>query len=453
MQTSAWGFRRCSFRLTGQCESLYYVERVTRLAPRFLCVCVNLCLVNLCCGSQAEYGNTFMVTDIHVKLNQNGLRLLCRISLFLFVLLFVLAFSSCRPGNNDNDSTIISTIAETPTNYHFMVENSGSVKGYFKGNSKAKAILKNLYDRLDEQLNEDDTITLNYINTSIVPSHASIEPFLQQTWSKCTASFTKLDDILSMAFSAANSESVTLLVSDYCFASNVGSLETAKSGITNLFTKGLKDNTGLSVAILKFNSDFNGKYYPGGLLCKQNLPFYVWVFGNAAKVKKVIELPNIINNGILVLQPTETITPEIQFSYARMKGKSASSVKVSRWKKDRHNDTYSLTYKFPLSNIIMDKDAILNRNAYKLPLGYIISNIEVEKDTCTMTIATKRPSPGKLCIEYQSKLPNWVEESNFEGTGVPPEGKTLGVKSLIEGVYNAYINKDNNIFTINITLQ
>nr|DAU38839.1 MAG TPA: hypothetical protein [Caudoviricetes sp.] len=36
--TLAWGFRRCSFRLVGQCESLYSVERVTRLAPRFLCI-------------------------------------------------------------------------------------------------------------------------------------------------------------------------------------------------------------------------------------------------------------------------------------------------------------------------------------------------------------------------------------------------------------------------------
>lgn len=27
--TLAWGFQRCSFRLTGQCESLYCVERVT----------------------------------------------------------------------------------------------------------------------------------------------------------------------------------------------------------------------------------------------------------------------------------------------------------------------------------------------------------------------------------------------------------------------------------------
>ena len=31
---TAWGFRRCSFRLVGACESLQIVERVTRPAPR-----------------------------------------------------------------------------------------------------------------------------------------------------------------------------------------------------------------------------------------------------------------------------------------------------------------------------------------------------------------------------------------------------------------------------------
>ena len=28
-------YQRCSFRLVGQCESLYSVERVTEVAPRF----------------------------------------------------------------------------------------------------------------------------------------------------------------------------------------------------------------------------------------------------------------------------------------------------------------------------------------------------------------------------------------------------------------------------------
>ena len=33
--TSAWGFQRCSFRQSGQCEGLSIVERATGLAPRF----------------------------------------------------------------------------------------------------------------------------------------------------------------------------------------------------------------------------------------------------------------------------------------------------------------------------------------------------------------------------------------------------------------------------------
>ena len=32
--TLAWGFRRCSFRQSGQCEGLYGVERATGLTPR-----------------------------------------------------------------------------------------------------------------------------------------------------------------------------------------------------------------------------------------------------------------------------------------------------------------------------------------------------------------------------------------------------------------------------------
>ena len=175
-----------------------------------------------------------MVTDVCSIVNK---RLQTKL-----LILFVIVLSSCsgrKCGSNGEDNAISNiTIVESPSYYHFMVENSGSMKGYFKGNSRVKEILKNLYDRLDEQLNVDsgDTITLNYINTEIVSFNGGIEPFLQQIWSKCTASFTKLDDILSMAFAEAKSESVTILVSDYCFASNVGNLETAKSGITNLLT-------------------------------------------------------------------------------------------------------------------------------------------------------------------------------------------------------------------------
>lgn len=41
-----WGFRRCSFRLTGQCEGQRIVERVTGLAPRLLFVYINIFIIN-----------------------------------------------------------------------------------------------------------------------------------------------------------------------------------------------------------------------------------------------------------------------------------------------------------------------------------------------------------------------------------------------------------------------
>ena len=43
IRTQAWGFRRCSFRQLGRCQSLYCVERVTELAPRFHVYIPTIC--------------------------------------------------------------------------------------------------------------------------------------------------------------------------------------------------------------------------------------------------------------------------------------------------------------------------------------------------------------------------------------------------------------------------
>ena len=55
--TLAWGFRRCSFRLVGQCESLYSVERVTEQTPRFFVCIQNINQSNNTEGSCCSNGN------------------------------------------------------------------------------------------------------------------------------------------------------------------------------------------------------------------------------------------------------------------------------------------------------------------------------------------------------------------------------------------------------------
>ena len=63
--TLAWGFRRCSFRLVGQCESLYSVERVTEQAPRFF-VCISEWI------SSTRESVDFVVYGIRMNILQNN---------------------------------------------------------------------------------------------------------------------------------------------------------------------------------------------------------------------------------------------------------------------------------------------------------------------------------------------------------------------------------------------
>ena len=63
--TLAWGFRRCSFRQSGQCEGLYGVERVTEQAPRFF-VCISEWI------SSTRSQLTLFVNGIRMNILQNN---------------------------------------------------------------------------------------------------------------------------------------------------------------------------------------------------------------------------------------------------------------------------------------------------------------------------------------------------------------------------------------------
>lgn len=330
------------------------------------------------------------------------------------------------------------------------------MKGYFNGYTQIKDIIKEYYDRIDDGHIEGDTITLNYINTQIENSSDEIKEYLMTCQSKCTAAFTKIDEILSMAMNGINDSTVNIVISDYCFSSDNSSFPMAMSGITGLFSKRLKKDSTLSVAIIKYMSDFNGKYFPGGIPVKKPMPFYLWIFGNENQVKRIVNASIKSENcGILILQPSQNIKPTIITKKARMV--EDNSIIVKEWDKDRNREAtkYSTTIELNLSKIILAKEDICNTNNYSITDGYIIESIEDNKnDIYTYHISTNKPSPGILSIEYTlQELPEWVEKSNFIGTGVPKDSTTLGVKYLIGGVYDAYHNLSNKIFETKITLK
>jgi len=397
--------------------------------------------------------------------------LIISLTSLLLLLLGSLSFGSCgRPdssqkgGRCGRDTTKIDSVSapiskDMRTTYNIFIENSGSMKGFFSGKSQSdlETIINDYYDRLtSEDKVAGDTITLNYINTKKVDSKKSIENYLSSAKDSCTASYTKIDNILEMAMENANGGSVNVVISDYCFESDKGNYRTAQSRITKLFTNKLSMNNNLSVAILKYEVGFDGNYFPGRIPCKRDLPVYFWIFGDANRVKKVLDLHvKETPESIFLLQASKDMPYEL--SAKKMRAVDGSEIVVKNLVKDRHGDEYKFNVKVDLSDVILSENELKKIANYSLTSSssseYNIASITNENDIYTFEISTKKPSPGSLGIKFNLFLPQWVKDSSHEGAGIPPQGKTTGIKYLIEGVYDAYHNNANSYFTISLNLK
>lgn len=385
--------------------------------------------------------------------------------LCLMAMLMTLGVTSCKicngrdTGKEDPFVEEDSCITSPPITYNFYIENSGSMMGYFSGNgtSDLETLISQYHDRLTEDDFEGDTVTLNYINTSIEPSNEDLFKYLKSAKSKCTESYTKIDEILKMAMKDVDDNKVNIVISDYSFESDFGNLMTAQSHITKLFTQQINTNKALSVAIIKYMVNFSGNYFPGRIPCKKAMPIYFWIFGNAQQVKKLSELRVKTNNcGVVLLQTEQTFDSEIKIKNARAVN-NENEIIVDQWEKDRYDQQYYANVTVDLSNTIIRDNDLMNKDSYQIESSsssiYNIESIIKNEEYYTFRIQTDRPSPGRLSISYPLILPQWVENYSFEGNGLPPDSATFGIKHLIGGVFDAYAQKSNKYFVFNITLK
>ena len=372
----------------------------------------------------------------------------------------ITAFSCDSPrksktvGNINTSSELQITRSQSPIHYKFYIESSGSVRGFFKGTSGAKVVLTQLTDRLEENFITGDTISYNYISNRIQPYRNSRDNFLREAYNQCNAAYSELDDNLNMVMDNIDENSVGLLISDYCFESKDGNWATAQSGITKLFTRRLNENPDLTIAILKYNVDFDGKYFPGGIRCNKKLPIYIWAFGSSESIKRIVNL-KVGNDGILVFQAFTHLQPKVTYvSDKPAKGRCMENdaVVVREWKENRKG-FYSLKFEINATPLALSEILLKDISTYNVTERYQIEEINYKDGICSMVISTERPSPGTISVEYPYQLPQWVENSNFEGSGLPDDGTTLGFKYLVQGVFDAYNNKYENYFSTSITLK
>ena len=116
----------------------------------------------------------------------------------------ITAFSCDSPRKSktvediNTSSELQITRSPSPAHYKFYIENSGSVKGFFNGTSRAKVVLTQLTDRLEENFIEGDTISYNFISDKIQSYNKTCDNFLKEAYNRCNAAYSELDKNLNM---------------------------------------------------------------------------------------------------------------------------------------------------------------------------------------------------------------------------------------------------------------
>lgn len=368
-----------------------------------------------------------------------------------------------RHRANDSEGTPIVPTIQQPMHVNFFIENSGSMVGYcnVKDSSALETLVDDYYERVRSSADTGDTITLNFINTEIETFASDKTKYLNSIKSKCTAPYTKIDDMLSMMMETIDGTDVNILISDYVFDSDNGNFQMASSKITSLFSRQLKEKNQMGIAIFKYMRSFNGRYYPGGIPCRKPLPVYVWVFGQYDNVNRIAKLNyNTRNCGQYVLQLP--LSPSYELSAKSKRVTEGKVLNVARWKKDRRNDYYEFEATVDLTGALATTDFLMDVANYKISSStssdYWLDRISREGDNkYKYTIRTAHPAPGEIRVSCPIISPSWIEESNFMDTKtLPADGTTLGISYLIGGVSKAYNDMSPNganYFEITIKAQ
>lgn len=363
-----------------------------------------------------------------------------------------------------NTSDSIDTIENyQPFHTNIYIENSGSMAGYCNVSDTAalETLIKDYYDRL-KSCSMVDSVSLNLINTSILKSKDDEKTFLKSLKGKCTAPYTKINDMLRLMTENTNDSCVNIMISDYSFTSPDENPMMASSAIAVLFTKQLKLRKDMSVAIFKYMRNFKGNYYPGRIPCNKPLPIYAWVFGKDRNVQEFVNMPLSTHNcGEYFLQLSQSPDFVLSAQKLRMITKDKKGIWVSKWDSERRKDYYEFVVEMDLSNSLLAEGKILDATCYQITSNtsakYEIVKIEPGKDKrYKYTIRTNRPSPGGVTIQYPIQTPVWVAKSNFDGNGLPSDSTTFRVKYLIDGVSKAFKDvsgNKSNYFEININLK
>lgn len=387
------------------------------------------------------------------------------------------------------DSLFIADNPSMAKKFNVYVESSASMDGYVTGNTQFKTTLHRLIGQVvADVLENDSTISLNYINSGIFNRKETPKQFTQNLSASSFVSYSgssvggdreisDIIDVISQVVKNTTGTGVTMLVSDCVYSPEASddidkALQKQQTDMLNILKNKVKTHDGLSFGVLlyRLTSDFHGIYYTktnGHISCNGDRPYFVWFFGKESILANVLEsITKIMSDnkaecivGIPGYQyiPYKTIKSDHAYHYLNAKTKSDS--------------LYTFSFIADMSKLPLTKEYILDKSNYSLGKDkYFIKKIEEYSDSknsiynykytiCIKGGKNSFVTPTLVKVSVKSILhpmPTWVSKFNDPNGNDYNDGydskklRTFGLNSLVEGIADYYNNPSYVTFKIQI---
>lgn len=359
------------------------------------------------------------------------------------------------------------------------IENSGSMDGYVNGVTRFKT---DIYSILSNSCISDSRLKLFYINSKEIPQKTDARSFVQNLTVETfktkggNRTSTELASVIENVLKKADDNNVVMLASDFIFspekqyrADVKNYLEMQKTDLKNTFEKFIKrdEEHKNAVVFLQGSSDFDGWFYnvndtPFDYRGKNKIkrPFYILLAGNkemiAHLLQKTASSTHFVNS-YSEFSSTMAVRYEVDARPSRTVGSFRMCRNgmhhLEKIKADSRTDRFEFKVNLDLSGIPLN-DSYLSCEEkeeggtpcshYRTSVKYYkVLSVKPIKDnqfgfTHEMTIGAKDRFPSADLNIDILKDSSWIDNSNDDDGQKQLQGRTFGLKPLLEGMIKAY---------------
>ena len=361
--------------------------------------------------------------------------------------------------------------------YKVFFENTGSMNGYVRGNTRVKDVLHDLLANIQTHSLSDNEINLNFVNSVVIPTQTGISGFrdaldpavfseLCSQYPGCSLGDTYFPDIYKTTLNSISENDVGIWISD-CIPSTGDEVSTREVlnrqsiEIRRIFSEKLMEYN-FNTLVLHLSSNYNGQYWDKyentTYINNVDRPYYIWVFGKTAyleELKEVIEQTGLLQQGLLNYHhfffydsgPLEySIRPNPKIGNFSLVPGNPYKIDNARAETSGH---LSGVFQFPVyidfSELPLDESYYTNPANYELCSHYTMEIESTDRDGYThlMRLRTENLQSETLEIRLKNQLPKWVYYQHlYDDSDILSEeqiDKTFGFKYLLRGVHDAYM--------------